>query len=133
VSKRSYKKISLSTLERDIMWILEEAGEETLCTVLNTLWPKLSAKLSADECLKEFKDAVRALKGRGLIFLGEDKGASGAAILPLPVALQDEVLSSIENDGILDSTTGLWSLSGSSSERSIRLVLTDDGRDALTR
>ena len=59
------KKLRLSPLQDRILWLLEEAGEETLITVLATL-------RIADDW--SFQQELEALVRHGFIRRGEDDG-----------------------------------------------------------
>lgn len=68
---------SLSPMQRDVLWILEEAGEENLPTVLNTLRSN-SAGVPDEVLIPALSDALRGLWRSGLITFCRYHGGSDA-------------------------------------------------------
>jgi hypothetical protein len=59
------RKIRLTPFQREVLWLLEEAGEETMQTIRVTLKPLDPGQLDS---------AITALVSIGFVILGEDNG-----------------------------------------------------------
>lgn len=68
---------TLSPIQRDVLWILEEAGEENLPTVLNTLRSN-SAGVPDEVLIPALSDALRGLWRSDLITFCRYRGGSDA-------------------------------------------------------
>lgn len=76
------KKYRLSSVQREILWALEESGAENIPTVLNTLRLKC-ANLSPNELLSQSEKAIRGLKEIGFISLTQDYEKPGLGFVPI--------------------------------------------------
>ena len=65
------RKLRLTPLQRDVLWVLEEAGEETLLTIQATLKPPDPEALNA---------AVAALGRIGYVRQTEEGGRAALAL-----------------------------------------------------
>jgi hypothetical protein len=71
MKKRFPRKLSLSPMQREIVWILEEAGAESIPTVLNTLQAHFSDH-TPDELLIVAEEAIRKLFDMGFVSFSRD-------------------------------------------------------------
>jgi hypothetical protein len=62
------RKLSLSPIQREVLGMLEEAGEENMPTIINTLGLKFS-DLSHEELRRKVGDAVEGLSRYGFVYL----------------------------------------------------------------
>jgi hypothetical protein len=72
--------LSLTPVQREVLWALEEAGEENTPTLVNTLRSKFS-NLSDEELHREINEAVEGLSRYGFVYMspGVD-GSAGASV-----------------------------------------------------
>jgi hypothetical protein len=71
------RKLSLTPIQREVLWTLEEAGEENLPTIMNTLRVKLPG-VAGDDLSGIIRGAVEDLARRGFISVSAAADASGA-------------------------------------------------------
>ena len=101
------KRLKLTPRQRDIIWVLEEAGEETLCCILNTL------KTRPDEASRvgwEFQNDLSGLMRLGLVSWATESSGDDAIQL-----------------AHFDSDTKSWS-----APSTFNIYLTEKGQEALT-
>jgi hypothetical protein len=71
------RKLSLTPIQREVLWTLEEAGEENMPTIINTLRVKLSGA-AGNDLSDDIRGAVEDLARRGFISISAEADASGA-------------------------------------------------------
>ena len=75
------RKLSLTRVQGEVLWVLEEAGEENMPALVNTLRVIFPA-LSDEELRAEVDGAVGALSRRGLVYVSPaPEGAMASVIL----------------------------------------------------
>lgn len=99
--------VELDEIEQRILAELEEAWENNVCTILNTVYESPS---SAD--LTEFCNAARTLYERGLVHVTKYKfGPDGYTSKELPESEQRALLRSLESQfGDLDEEAPVLSI-----------------------
>ena len=102
------KRLKLTRLQRDLIWMLEEAGEETLSCILNTLKTRPDDDSRVGwELQQDFCSLIRV----GLVSWAAESGGDDPMLLAR-----------------FDTGTKSWSAPSTCS-----VCLTEDGRQALTR
>lgn len=126
------RKIRLLPLQREILWMLLEAGAEDVSTVLNTLRLK-SPDSSFDEFLYQAESAIGQLFEYGLISFARDYETPGLRY----VATSPEEIGRMMPVGKIvkfDEDKGHWIQDESHGEpHRISLVITEQGKESLTR
>jgi hypothetical protein len=79
------RKLSLSPVQREVLWTLEEAGEETVPTIINTLRLKFS-KFLHKELLERVEEAIESLSQHGFVYLSPATGVMQTASVVLTAA-----------------------------------------------
>src|SRR5258708_4496146 len=126
------KKMHLSPLQREVLWLLREVGAEGLSCVLNTLAKDLP-QVSAAAFLLDVGHAMRDLWSRDLITLTEDRQKPGLRFVPLAPATIRKTLE-LEKHFRLDRQAGLMTSEECSIKpENISVVLTDRGFAAFDR
>src|SRR4051812_18322485 len=100
------RKLRLSPVQREIVWMLEEAGAEEIPTVLYTLMTTLP-DCSPDEVVAAVEEAVRGLCDLGLVVFGRDYEAPGLHYVQIPADEAGPLLAIHEYMG-RDARTGTW-------------------------
>jgi hypothetical protein len=125
------RKVRLSPMQREILWILEEAGAEYIAATLNRL-EKRFPEYSRDQFISTFEEAIRGLWELGFIALGRDYQKPGLTYVLVP---QQETLEylQIHEYAKYDQEKDYWFWDGTLGD-SVRLsfMLTKEGRQALT-
>ena len=86
------RKLHLSPTEREILWVLSEAGEENLPALLNTIYLKFPA-LSRQEMLMAGERGLRNLHGKGFIEFCIETQNHGRVLVPLSADETKKALS----------------------------------------
>jgi hypothetical protein len=128
----SHQKLALTPLQNDILWLLEEAGSETLLTVLTTLIINETITAS-DSILYDVESAVRSLIRVGFLTMTKDIEKPGSN----DVLVTPDELKSLQNlRSILDwnERKRCWTWNtDQGGPHPISLVLTPEGFAALNR
>ena len=125
--KHVSKKLKLSPMQREIVWMLEEAGSEALTTVLITLHGQFPG-MAWRELMKNAEDAVKGLLHLGLVSLRQhvEKERGGYIYMPLEPNEVARVLSFQQNYARRNQVRD-WPNDGSW----VELVITGAGERAL--
>jgi hypothetical protein len=115
----------LELVKRRVLSALEEAGENDLLSLLNTL----RKSPSMDE-LRELAGAVRELWEAGLLFVSASREQSSREWQPLPLRNADEALN-LDRQAYWSDRHGHWLWK--EPNRHLEVVLTDAGFDAATK
>lgn len=121
----------LTEMELRILATLEEAWEDDICTILNTVYTPPS---SAD--LTEYCDAARSLYGHGLVRVTTYKyGPRGHASKELPENVERELLRSLESwfGGLNDKGGWIYREKYSEQFEMPQLLVTEEGHDLAVR
>ena len=124
------RKIRLSPLQREVLWMLEEAGSETLPTLANTLGAKFPHE-PRDALLAATQDAVRDLHDAGLVSLGREYVKPGERWKSIP---PEEVARFLLLSDVLrwDEERGFWHWDEvRAGTHRVALALTEVGEEAL--
>lgn len=125
--KHHSRKLKLSPVQREILWLLREAGGETVPHTLNYLHGEFPG-VAWRELMQQVEEAVRGLLDLGLVSFWRhiDKERGGYTYLPLEAVEVPQALSFQENY-VRRSQARDWPNNGSW----IELVITDAGERAL--
>jgi hypothetical protein len=126
--KHSSRNLRLSPVQREILRMLEEAGEENLPTVLNTLWAVFPDR-SHQALFEDAEAAIQGLRQLGLVAFSRDLGKPNLH----SVLLDDKSSGALVLARVVeyDVQRGYWTDYAGEEPAAIGLVLTDAGRTAL--
>ncbi len=120
--------LRLTPIERELLWMLEEAGEENLLSVFNALRSKFP-ETTDDTLIRETIEAIQHLLAVGFISIESPNGFLRIGIEERAVR---EVLAKYEEIWV-EIALGMWRRhTGEFAPYPESLVLTDAGRQALT-
>lgn len=112
----------LTPLQRRIMALLEEAGEEEFCTLINTA---AKPRGSYTEIL-DMQEAIAALMLSGLVSIAVDRDSVALDLIPLPYGEGKSVLSGVERLIQWSSDKDRWAWYSQGAR--IEVVVTDLGQ-----
>ena len=128
--RRTSRNLKLSPMQREVLWMLEEAGEENVPALLNTLQALFPDK-PYQSLLAEVQAAIRGLWQLQLVAFSRDHGKPNLHYVLLDEAESRHALLLIE-EVEYETTSGGWTRRPGAGAYPLGLVLTDSGRTALT-
>jgi hypothetical protein len=123
------RNLRLSPFQGEVLRILEEAGEENIPTILNTLRATFPREKQQD-LLAHAETAIQGLWRLRLVVFSRDYGKANLHSVPLDEAESSSALllgDEVEYEG----STHKWTWRSNLDSYPLNLVLTDAGRAAL--
>jgi len=126
------KKLRLSPVQREVVWVLSEAGEENLAALLNTVSKKIQAN-SRLEALMVFENAIRYLYRQGFIDLCLENLENQKHQL-VPLTSDEATELSVVRVLKWDVNGGYWCLDATQTGKNTLVVtLTEKGQEVLQK